>query len=83
MSWKDRVNDKKVNEENSMIKKDEHRSREKVRRSTLYPTAAPVGYKITLFTEKYKSFFEKSSPVRLKIAILAQRTNLEEMLRAK
>ena len=31
----------------------------KARRFTLYPTGALVGYKITLFTEKYKSFFEK------------------------
>ena len=44
---------------------------------------APVGYKITLFTEKYKSFFEKSSFVRAKNAILSQRTKMGEMHLAK
>jgi hypothetical protein len=55
----------------------------KARRFTLYPTDAPVGYKITLFTEKYKSFFEKSSFVRAKNAILSQRTKMGEMHLAK
>ena len=37
----------------------------------------------TLFTEKYKSFFEKSSFVRAKNAILSQRTKMGEMHLAK
>jgi hypothetical protein len=55
----------------------------KARRFALYPTDAPVGYKITLFTEKYKSFFEKSSFVRAKNVILSQRTKMGEMRLAK
>jgi hypothetical protein len=55
----------------------------KARRFALYPTDASVGYKITLFTEKYKSFFEKSSLVRAKNAILSQRTKMGEMHLAK
>jgi hypothetical protein len=55
----------------------------KARRFALYPTGAHVGYKITLFTEKYKSFFEKSSLVRAKNVILSQRTKMGEMRLAK
>jgi hypothetical protein len=55
----------------------------KARRFALYPTDASVGYKITLFTEKYKSFFEKSSFVRAKNAILSQRTKMGEIHLAK
>ena len=50
---------------------------------SLYPTAALVGYKITLFEAKSKRFFEKSSGNRTKIRYFVTTHKIDRIFSAK
>lgn len=69
-----RVNDKKVNEENS-IKRRMKMGAQKNGYEALYPRYAPVGYNIPLLRPKYKGFLKKSRSDCIKNLNSEKRTN--------